>query len=237
MVLGALLLSGCGKQESFTRGVTVRNPEAKTTADAPDQIVVAALGDSITAGHPGWDPDPRVRQSLERTWEIDERSQWMYWAARKYPEVEFRNCGVAAQRVADVSRRLSSCARQASAVVIQAGANDLAAGADPAVVAQQLDALVQQAMRAGLVPVLAEVTPRNGTSVAERDDVVALNAAIALIGTRRNIRVLPFFKAVEDGRAAGKLRSAITPDGVHLTVVGYRRLGRTFELPLELPKP
>ena len=48
--------------------------------NAEGEIVVAALGDSIHAGSPHWDPDPAVRERIGD--ELDERSQWEYWAAR-----------------------------------------------------------------------------------------------------------------------------------------------------------
>ena len=47
------------------------------------RIVVAALGDSITAGNLGWDPDPG-RQELEDPGD-DETSQYLYWAQARDP--------------------------------------------------------------------------------------------------------------------------------------------------------
>jgi hypothetical protein len=49
-------------------------------------LLVAALGDSITAGSPYWDPDPVVRRQIGP--DLDERSQWEYWAARADPSLE-----------------------------------------------------------------------------------------------------------------------------------------------------
>ena len=43
-------------------------------------IVVACLGDSITAGSPLWDPDPACARSIGGP--LDERSQWEWWAAQ-----------------------------------------------------------------------------------------------------------------------------------------------------------
>ena len=47
------------------------------------RIVVAALGDSITAGNLGWDPDPE-RRELEDPGD-DETSQYLYWAQARDP--------------------------------------------------------------------------------------------------------------------------------------------------------
>jgi len=67
---------------------------------------VAALGDSITAGSPYWDPDPAVRREIGE--DIDEQSQWEYWASRASPGLEFRNHGVYGQRTDQIAARLES---------------------------------------------------------------------------------------------------------------------------------
>jgi len=71
-VLVALAAAGCDGTQG---GEIDRNREGT--------IVVAALGDSITAGSPYWDPDPEVRAQIGD--ELDEQSQWEYWAARRLP--------------------------------------------------------------------------------------------------------------------------------------------------------
>ena len=74
-------------------------------------ILVAALGDSIHAGSPYWDPDPDVRARIGD--ELDEQSQWEYWAARKDPRLRFRNCGVYGERTDEIAKRLRRAARAA----------------------------------------------------------------------------------------------------------------------------
>ena len=51
---------------------------AAATANAARGLIVATLGDSITAGTPGWDPNPAVREAEAAT---DPQSQYQYWAA------------------------------------------------------------------------------------------------------------------------------------------------------------
>ena len=58
--------------------------------------LVTALGDSITAGAPLWDPDKATRASLGSG--ADEQSQYEYWAKRRLNDMSFRNCGVSGER-------------------------------------------------------------------------------------------------------------------------------------------
>jgi hypothetical protein len=66
-------------------------------------MIVACLGDSITAGSPLWDPNPALRATIA---EPDERSQWHWWAARAHPGFEFRNHGVNGERTDEIALRL-----------------------------------------------------------------------------------------------------------------------------------
>src|SRR5919108_1189262 len=92
----------------------------------PMRRKIAALGDSITAGSPLWDPDPAVRERIGAA--LDERSQWEWWAARATAGLEFRNCGVYGERAEEIERRLEGCAAGADALVVQGGVNDVAQG-------------------------------------------------------------------------------------------------------------
>jgi hypothetical protein len=75
-------------------------------------VIVACLGDSITAGSPLWDPDPAVRAGID---EPDERSQWQWWAARAAPQLEFRNYGVYGQRTDEIAARFAEAVGDSSA--------------------------------------------------------------------------------------------------------------------------
>src|SRR5437870_12468050 len=91
-----------------------------------ERIVVAALGDSITAGSPAFDPDPEIQERLGH--DLDPRSQYEHWAARRDPRLEFRNCGIYGQRTDEIARRLEPCAEGAEVLIVQGGINDIAQG-------------------------------------------------------------------------------------------------------------
>jgi hypothetical protein len=72
--------------------VTTRcGDEDAAPASSARHTVVAALGDSITAGSPRWDPNPGIRARIGG--QLDPRSQYEYWAERALPGTDFRNCG------------------------------------------------------------------------------------------------------------------------------------------------
>src|SRR5436305_2466787 len=87
--------------------------------------IVAALGDSITAGSPGWDPDPAVRSGIDAP---SPESSWEHWAALARPDIELRNYGVYGERTDEIARRLDACAAGADVLVVQGGINDVAQG-------------------------------------------------------------------------------------------------------------
>ncbi len=55
-----------------------------------------ALGDSITAGNPAFDPDPQQRAAPG--FGDDERSQYESWSERADDSLDLRNCGVFGER-------------------------------------------------------------------------------------------------------------------------------------------
>ena len=52
---------------------------SSTTAE-PEAPLVAALGDSITAGAPHWSANPDLRAVIATRGRLTEKSQWEYWA-------------------------------------------------------------------------------------------------------------------------------------------------------------
>jgi lysophospholipase L1-like esterase len=199
-----------------------------STTGAPGRPLVAALGDSITAGAPLWDPDPAVREAIGPA--LDERSQYGYWAARRLG-VRVRNCGVNQQRTDEIAARLDDCARGADALIVQGGLNDIAQGAELGDAAANLRAMVRRGKARGLDVAIAELSPWNNGYPDAAPLVERLNAAIARVGREEDVPVLPFFAALEDPRAPGRMRADLTSDGDHPSVAGHRRLGAVVRLP------
>jgi lysophospholipase L1-like esterase len=188
-----------------------------------ERIVVVGLGDSITAGNPGWDPDP-ARRPLEDPGD-DESSQYLYWAARKDPRIDFRNHGVGGERTDEIRARLEDAVAGADVLVVQGGINDVVQGRSLELAAADLQAMVRRGKELGLGVVLANVLPWNNGWPDAEPQIRALNERIDAIGADESVKVLPFHDTLEDPERPGRMRGDWTPDGNHPSVEGHRRLG------------
>ncbi len=224
---GTVALGGCGG--SSHPGPRVFVPASGAVRPGAGPELVAALGDSITAGSPMWDPDPQVRQGIGSP---DPHSQFEYWAQQRLgTAVRFRNCGVFGERTDQIARRLDACATGARVLVIQGGINDIAQSRSVDLAAGDLDAMVRRGQSAGLRVELTQVLPWNNGYPQAAPLISRLNGLIDAIGQRRHVAVLGFYGALEDPRAPGRMRPDLTSDGDHPSVAGYRRLGDLVRLP------
>ena len=183
---------------------------------------MAAVGDSITAGNPGYDPHPELRRQLGLG--NDPESQWEFWAQREHPDLEFRNCGGRGERTDEIETRFEECVTGADAVVIQGGINDLAGGFPPQAVLANLRGMVRAAKEENLDVAVANVLPYGPAPQA--DPVIdELNRRIAAMARSTGATVLPFHRVLEDPDHQGRMKVEWTADGIHPSVQGYRRLG------------
>ena len=193
-------------------------------------IVVAALGDSIHAGSPHWDPDPDVRATYGD--DLDEQSQWEYWAARKYERLRFRNCGVWGERTDEIAARYDRCVAGADVLIVQGGINDIAQGGDVEPAAESLRAMVRRGKADGLRVAIANVLPWNRGWPRTEEPINELNGLIDELAREEGVPVLPFYATLESPDDHGRMRDEWTSDGDHPSVEGYRRLGElAFRLP------
>jgi lysophospholipase L1-like esterase len=195
---------------------------------AANSVVVVGLGDSITAGNPLWDPDPQKRPPDGGTAE----SQYLYWAARADPRIEFRNCGVGGERTDQILARLDSSVDGASVLVVQGGINDVVQKRSVDEAAMNLGRMVQRGKEIGLAVVLVDVLPWNRGWPDAEGEIRRLNELVWELGVEESIDVLPFHDTLEDPDRPGRMREDWTDDGNHPSIAGYRRLGElAFALP------
>jgi len=192
-------------------------------------IVIAALGDSITAGIPGWSPDPAERAQRGAT---DPQSQWEYWAAQVDPRLQFRNFGIGGQQTDEIADRLESCVFGADVLIVQGGINNIVHGLEPETAEADLRRMVRRGKELGLRVALADVLPWNNGPPEAEAKIRRLNEMIVAIGRDEDVPVFPFHDTLEDPDHPGRMREEWTAEGNHPSVAGHRRLGElAFKLP------
>ncbi len=220
------LSAGCGGSQATTAGSPPATGADRGT-DARGTVHVAALGDSITAGSPLWDPEPAVRAEIGKR--LDERSQFEYWAHHSSARFVFNNCGVFGERTDEIESRLDACVATtgrggADLLIVQGGINDIAQGAPVATAARNLRATVEAGLDQGLEVAIADVLPWNNGHPEADSAIAGLNHRIHTIASELRIPLLPFHDTLADPAAPGTMRARWTIEGDHPSVAGYRRL-------------
>lgn len=191
--------------------------------DSRPQKVIVGLGDSTTAGTPGF-LSPREAPPEGRG---NSQSQYAYWVMKNHPEWQVFNRGVAAQRSDQILRRFEYDVLRFNpdALVILAGVNDLHQGHSVAETEESLTQLYSRAKEAGIKTILCTILPYNLAvpEVAERIRIV--NSWIEAYAKEQGFLFCDTFKAVTDP-ATGKLMES--PDQIHPGVEGYRRMAEAL---------
>ena len=224
----------CGPSDEEPQASTGAGTSTAAPPAGDGTTVVAALGDSITAGNPAYDPDPEQRAALG--FGDDEASQYEYWAERAEPSLEFRNCGVFGERTDEIAQRFDECTDGAGALVVQGGINDIAQGRPVSAAADDLRSLVDRGKAAGLETYLVDVLPWNNGHPGADGPIEALNRMIEEVGAATGVEVIEWHGLLEDPGEPGVMRAELTADGDHPSIAGYRLLGEAVAQALGGPE-
>jgi lysophospholipase L1-like esterase len=193
---------------------------------APSTTTIVALGDSTTAGTPGFlspieaPPDGRG----------DVRSQYAYWLMQARPGWKVLNRGVNGERSDEIRTRFDRdvTAAKPDVVVILAGVNDVYQGRTAEDVERNLQWMYDRARAAGIAVVAASVIPYDTASADQNARMHAVNDWIRRIAARdSNIVFCDTRRAVASAESIDRLGSS--PDGLHPDVEGYRRMAEAIE--------
>jgi lysophospholipase L1-like esterase len=197
-----------------------------------EEIVVAVVGDSISAGSPLWDPDPAVRGRIPAPYV---RSQWQWWAAQADARLEFRTTAVYAERTDQIARRLDLVLAGADVLVVQGGINDVVQRRPVDEAARDLEAMLERGRAAGLALGVTDVLPWNNGDERSADGIRRLNALIGEVAADAGATLLPFHGTLADPTDPTRMPDGLTDDGDHPSVEGHRLLGeRAFRLDVQL---
>jgi len=186
------------------------------------EIVVAVVGDSISAGSPLWDPDPGVRARIAAP---DERSQWQWWAARADARLEFRTSAVYGERTDQIARRLDLVLPGADVLVVQGGINDVVQRRPVEDAAENLEAMLERGRAGGLALAVTDVLPWNNGDGRAAEDIRSLNALIRQLAATAGATLLPFHDTLVDHADPFRMGEGLSDDGDHPSVEGHRLLG------------
>jgi lysophospholipase L1-like esterase len=214
----------------LTTGLAAACADSAKRASGLKPLLVAALGDGVTAGSPGYDPNHALRNLLG--FGDNPGGQWEYWAQQRNPRLSFRNCGLYDQPTDQIALRPTSCARGADVLVIEGGIDDIRQGRSPATAARNIDRMVKHAKRLGLRVEVTELLPWNNGYPDAAKTIQTLNTRIHTLAQLERVPVLPFYTTLEDPIRPGRMKDTWTAEGDYPSAIGYRRLGQlAFHLP------
>jgi len=170
-------------------------------AAAADPVVIAALGDSLTAGYGLPVQDGFVPQ-LER------------WLTDRGVAVELRNAGVSGDTTrGGLSRAAWTLTDDVDAMIVTLGGNDLLRGIDPAAARANLAGILQAAAEAGVEVLMFGMTaPGNYGPDYKRD----FDAMYADLAAEFDVLLGPDFLAPLTGSSDPAAAVAfMQPDGIH----------------------
>lgn len=184
-------------------------------------FTVVALGDSTTAGTPGW------KSPLEAPPDGagDETSQYAYWLARERPEWTILNRGVNRETSAQIRARFDRDVLQANpdVVVVIAGVNDVYGGRPAAEVIANLEWMYARARDNGIRVVAGSIIPYNTATPDQNARMREVNDWIRQVATTDpNVTFVDTRAAAAAPDNPDKLIES--PDQLHPSPEGYRRM-------------
>jgi lysophospholipase L1-like esterase len=186
----------------------------------PDRRRIVALGDSTTAGTPGW------RSPIEAPpdGDGDERSQYAYWLMQAHPEWHVLNRGVNGERSDQIRERFARdvLALDPAVLVIVAGVNDVYQGLTASHVKAQLAAMYETAIGAAITVVAGTILPYNTATEDQNRRMHEINEWIRARADGEYLHVVDTRSAVARPDDIDLLRD--TADELHPTAAGYRRM-------------
>ena len=190
------------------------------------QLTIVAMGDSTTAGTPGW----KSRVEAPPSGAGDEKSQYAYWLMQAHPEWMVMNHGVNGERSDQIRGRFERDVVDLApqAVVVIAGVNDVYQGREAQHVIEQLIAMYERATRVGIRVVAGTIVPYNTATPEQNGRMREINEWIRRFATdTKHIDFADTRSAVADSDDSDRL--AESPDGLHPSPEGYRRMAEAIE--------
>lgn len=175
-----------------------------------DEVVIAALGDSLTQGYGLPNGDGFVPQLNA-------------WLEAQNVAVDVRNAGVSGDTTAGGLSRVDwTLTDDVDGLIVALGGNDYLRGLDPAMSRQNLEGILTAAQTKG-VPVML-VGLRAGSNYGP-DYKAEFDSIYIDLAAEYDALLFPeFFEGLRDASAAGDLTSFMQADGIHPNVAGVAKI-------------
>lgn len=203
-------------------------PSADTRVDPDDQVItIVALGDSTTAGTPGFTSPLEAPPDGAG----DVESQYAYWLMKTHPEWRVLNRGVNRQRSDQVRARFDRdvIAVGPRAVVIIAGVNDIYEGRSSEHVERELEAMYDAARRARIPAVAGSIIPYNTATPDQNARMHAVSAWLRDYAARHADEMAFCDTRMAVAAPGHPDRLVSSPDDLHPSPDGYRLMALALE--------
>lgn len=194
-------------------------------AQGEGRTIIVALGDSTTAGTPGFlsplESPPNGRGNVE--------SQFAFWLMKARPDWTVLNRGVNGERSDQIRARFDRdvLAATPDAVVIIAGVNDVYQGRPTSHVSEHLRTMYERGREAGIPVVAGSIVPYNTATPDQNARMREINVWIRDVATRdHGVRFAD--TRVAAAAEGNPDRLAESPDGLHPSPSGYRRMAEAL---------
>jgi lysophospholipase L1-like esterase len=195
-------------------------------------ITIVALGDSTTAGTPGF------RSPIEAppNGSGDVESQYASWLMQAHPDWRVLNRGVNGERSEEIRARFARDAARTkpAVVVIIAGVNDVYQGRAAEAVEHELEAMYDAARAVKIVVVAGSIIPFNGATAGQNARMHAINEWIRGYAARHEDAVVFCDTRAATAAPGEPDRLLSSPDGLHPSPAGYKRMAAALEPAIKL---
>jgi acyl-CoA thioesterase I len=190
-------------------------------------ITIVALGDSTTAGTPGFKSP--IEAPPDGSGDVE--SQYAYWLMKAHPDWQVLNRGVNGERSDQIRARFARdvTAADPAVVVIIAGVNDVYQGRTAESVERELEAMYAAAREAKLTVVAGSIIPYDTATDAANTTMRAINDWIRGHAAR-NLDTMVFCDTRAAVAAPGEPdRLVSSPDHLHPSPEGYKLMAAALD--------